>query len=80
MSRLYLRCVLCGRQTAEGLLSGNAWGRLEIAPDVEREHPALRGAKLRACPTCVQRHSDWQERMLVVLGVAGASDDFRAAR
>jgi hypothetical protein len=61
VSRLYLRCVLCGRQTAE-------------------ERPALRGAKLRACPTCIQRHPDWQERMLVVLGVAGASDDFRAAR
>ena len=80
MSRLYLRCVLCGRQTAEGLLSGNAWGRLELPPGVESEHPALRGTKLRACPACIERHPDWQQRMLVVLGVADAPDDLPAAR
>ena len=72
--------MLCGRQTAEGLLSGNAWGRLELPPGAESEHPALSGTKLRACPGCIQRHPDWQQRMLVVLGVAGSSDDLHAAR
>jgi hypothetical protein len=68
MSPLYLRCALCSRQTAEGLLSGNAWGRLELPAGAEVEHPALRGATLRACPTCIGRHPDWQQQLLVSLG------------
>ena len=69
MSPLYLRCVLCSRQTADGLLSRNAWGVLELPPSAEVARPDLRGAKLRACPACLQRRPDWQQRMLVVLGL-----------
>ena len=68
MSRLYLRCAICNRQQADGLLSGAAWGRLELPPGTEIEHPALRGAAFRACPTCIQRHPDWQSELLVSLG------------
>lgn len=72
MSRLYLRCALCDRQQADGLISGNAWGRLELPPGVEIEHPALRGTTLRACPTCIQRHPDWKEQLYVSLGLGRA--------
>lgn len=71
MSRLYLHCVLCARKQADGLLSGAAWGRLEMPAGIEADHPALTGSALRACPTCIDRHPDWQERMLVSLGIGG---------
>lgn len=80
MSRLYLRCVLCNRQTADGLLSRNAWKLLALPAGVDVDHPSLRGAALRACPTCIERHPDWQERMLVVLGVSGTGDGLRMAQ
>jgi hypothetical protein len=51
---LYLTCGLCGRKQADGLLSRGHWGHLEETP---------RGP-LRACPTCKESHSDWQERLL----------------
>ncbi len=70
MSRLYLHCVLCSRKQADGLISGAAWGRLELPPSVVSGHPSLNGASLRACPTCIGRHPDWQERMLETLGLA----------
>jgi len=70
MSRLYLRCAICSRQQAEGLISGAAWGRLELPPDAEIEHPALRGSTFRACPTCIGRHPDWQDQLLTSLGIA----------
>jgi hypothetical protein len=53
MSRLFLRCGLCGRQQADGLLSRGHWGHLELGP----------GSALRACPTCKQQHADWEERL-----------------
>lgn len=74
MSRLYLRCAICSRQQADGLISSAAWGRLELPPGAEVEHPALKGSTLRACPTCVDRHPDWQERMLSALGLGGGFD------
>lgn len=70
MSRLYLHCVLCNRKQADGLISGAAWGKLDLPDGLERDHPALSGASLRACPTCIGRHPDWQERMLATLGLA----------
>ncbi|MCS7007346.1 MAG: hypothetical protein RMM28_07160 [Thermoleophilia bacterium] len=70
MSRLYLRCAICARQQADGLISSAMWGRLELPPGVEVDHPALRGTTLRACPTCVSRQPDWKERLLVALGIA----------
>ena len=53
MSRLYLRCGLCGRQQADGLLSRGYWGHLD----------AGNGSALRACPTCKEQHSDWESRL-----------------
>lgn len=53
MSRLYLRCGLCGRQQADGLLSRGYWGHLDVG----------NGHALRACPTCKERHSDWETRL-----------------
>jgi hypothetical protein len=69
MSRLYLRCAICARQQADGLISSAMWGKLELPPGVEVEHPALRGTTLRACPSCVDRQPDWKERLLVALGI-----------
>lgn len=77
MSRLYLRCAICSRQQADGLISSAAWGRLELPPGAEVDHPALKGSTLRACPSCVGRHPDWQERLLVSLGLV-PERDFRA--
>jgi len=51
---LYLTCGLCGRKQAEGLLSRSLWGHLEQTPY----------GPLRACPTCRERDSDWQGRLL----------------
>jgi hypothetical protein len=69
MSRLYLRCVICDRQQADGLISGAAWGRLDLPVGTEIEHPALKGSAFRACPDCVQRHPDWQRELMVSLGL-----------
>ena len=74
MSRLYLRCAICSRQLADGLISSAAWGRLELPPGAEVDHPALKGSTLRACPSCVGRHPDWQERLLVSLGLVPERD------
>jgi hypothetical protein len=64
---LYLHCVICGRKQADGLISGAAWGRLEVPAAVA--HPAIRGTTARACPTCIGRHADWQDRVLAALGL-----------
>ena len=72
MSRLYLRCAICSRQQADGLLSGAAWGRLELPADAVLEHPALRDTTLRACPSCAS-DPGWQERLLTSLGVSPGS-------
>jgi len=69
MSRLYLRCAICARQQADGLLSGAAWGRVELPPGATVEHPALRDSTLRACPSC-SSEPDWQNRLLSSLGVS----------
>jgi hypothetical protein len=69
MSRLYLRCAICSRQQADGLISSAMWGRLDLPVGVEVEHPALKGSTLRACPSCVSRHPNWQDHVLAALGV-----------
>jgi hypothetical protein len=80
MSRLYLRCAICSRQQADGLISGAMWGRLELPAGVAVEHPALRGSTLRACPSCIERQPDWQERVLAALGLGEAGLRSDAAR
>jgi hypothetical protein len=77
MSRLYLHCALCSRKQADGLISGAAWGRFDVPHDAEIEHTAYRGTTLRACPTCVQRHPDWQEQLLTALGLSDAGGRYR---
>jgi hypothetical protein len=71
MSRLYLVCAICSRRQAEGLISGAAWGRLQLPPATEIEHPALKGSHLCCCPSCVQRHPNWQQELLSSLGLDG---------
>jgi len=44
---------------------------MELPPGAEVEHPALKGAHFRCCPSCVQRHPDWQESLLSSLGLDG---------
>jgi len=70
MSRLYLRCVICSRQQADGLISGAAWGRLQLPVDAIVHHPGVHNATARACPACVSGHPDWQERALNTLGLS----------
>ena len=53
MARLYLRCGLCGRQQADGLLSRGYWGHLDVGG----------GNALCACPTCKELNSDWEARL-----------------
>jgi hypothetical protein len=78
VARLYLHCVLCSRKQADGLLSSAAWGRLELPPGAEIEHPALHGASLRVCPTCIGRHPDWQDRLVAALGLSPGFGPARA--
>lgn len=59
---LYLRCGLCGRQQADGLLSRGYWGHLEVAAD----------STLQACPTCKEQHSDWEERLRITVMQSGS--------
>ena len=79
MSRLYLLCVVCTRQQADGLLSGAAWGKLELPEGAAVEHPALKGSHFRCCPSCVQRHPDWAEELLSSLGVSSHNGPPQAA-
>jgi hypothetical protein len=62
--------VICSRKQADGLISGAAWGKLELPHAVE--HPAVHGSIARACPTCMGRHVNWQQVALSSLGSATA--------
>ncbi len=77
MSRLYLRCAICDRQQADGLISGAAWGKLELPPGAEVEHPALKGSMFRVCPSCKERHPDWEQSLLESFGLV-PSPELRA--
>ena len=70
MSRLYLRCVICSRQQAEGIISGAGWGRLELPHGHQIEHPALEGSTLRVCPSCMSGNPNWQNAVLTSFGLA----------
>ena len=71
MSRLYLVCAICDRRQADGLLSGAAWGRVELPPGVELEHPAVKGAMLLTCPTCVSNDPGWALSAFGAVGLNG---------
>jgi hypothetical protein len=53
MSRLYLRCAICGRQQADGLLSRAAWVHVVRADR----------SNVSACPSCKAAHSDVEQRL-----------------
>ena len=69
MSRLYLVCAICDRRQADGLLSGAAWGRVELPLGATVEHPAVKGSTVLSCPACVNGNAGWQESALVAIGV-----------
>jgi hypothetical protein len=73
MSRLYLVCAICDRRQADGLLSGAAWGRTELPPETNVEHPAVKGTAVLTCPSCVSTHPAWARDALGALGVNGSS-------
>ena len=53
MSPLYLRCGVCGRHQADGILSRISWGHVSLSD----------GKNVSACPECKDKHSDWQQRV-----------------
>lgn len=65
MSRLYLACHFCTRRQADGLLSRNYWGHVELGG----------GSALRACPTCKQAYPDWEERLRATVTTVSVSVD-----
>lgn len=66
---VFLHCHLCGRKQADGLLSRNYWGHLEVRV----------GAVLRACPTCKEAHGDWAERLRTSLNGSEPAHDRESA-
>jgi hypothetical protein len=72
---LYLHCVICGRKQADGLLSGSAWGKLELPAGASVHHPSVRGTTARVCPSCIAEHADWENRALAVLGLSSGGLD-----
>jgi len=80
MSR-WLTCSICGQRKPVGIMSMQAWGRLELPPDLEVEHPGLGGTTLHACPTCIERHPDWNEQLHMSLGIDyGSAGELSAAQ
>jgi hypothetical protein len=71
---LYLHCVICSRKQADGLISGMAWGRLELPAGAQVQHAGANGSTLRACPGCMSDNPDWQSSVLSNLGLASGSD------
>jgi DNA-directed RNA polymerase subunit RPC12/RpoP len=63
MSPLYLRCQMCGRQQADGILSRSSWGHVSLAE----------GKTASACPDCKSKHSDWEQRLQSEAPAAGES-------
>jgi hypothetical protein len=53
MSPLYLRCGICGRRQADGILSRGHWGHVELAGK----------GTASACPTCKEANPDWEQRL-----------------
>ncbi len=64
MAGLYLHCVICSRKQANGLISGAAWGRLELPSDAYADGASPSGI-VRVCPSCIGTYpDDWQSRAL----------------
>jgi len=69
MSPLFLHCGLCGRKQADGLLSRNAWGHIELGG----------GNALCACASCKGQYSDWENRLRATMNGHGTPVDQSAA-
>jgi hypothetical protein len=67
---LYLHCVICSRKQADGIISGAAWGRIELPPGTRVEHPSVKGSTARTCPTCMGQYPDWHDRGMQALGLS----------
>jgi hypothetical protein len=67
MSPLYLRCGVCGRQQAEGILSRTSWGHVSLSD----------GKNASACPECKDKHSDWEQR--IQNGAADSQGSYQGA-
>jgi hypothetical protein len=63
---LYLHCAICSRKQADGLISGAAWGRLEIPPHIRAEGS---NGTVRVCPSCIEGTPDWQTHVLSGFGL-----------
>jgi len=70
---LYLTCVICSRKQANGIVSGAAWGQIDLPAGTTAQHPSVNGSTARACPTCMGQYPDWQDRALTSLGVSSDS-------
>ena len=68
---VFLRCAICDRQQAAGIVSGAGWKTVELPAGVTVEHRAVKGGTARACPSCVGSNSDWQGAVFASLGVDG---------
>jgi hypothetical protein len=53
MAGLFVTCAICGRKQTLGLLSAGAWDAVETE----------QGDVLHACPSCVETHRDWEQRL-----------------
>ena len=51
MSR-WLTCAICGQRKPVGIMSAQAWGKIETNPKI-----------LYACPDCQQKHTDWRDQL-----------------
>ncbi len=69
MATLYLHCAICGRKQTNGLLSSGAWGAAPLPAGAAVDHPSIRDAAVRACPTCVAKDSAWASSALAAVGV-----------
>jgi hypothetical protein len=65
--------VICSRKQANGIVSGAAWGRVELPAGSSVEHPSVNGATARTCPTCMTDYPDWETRALGSLGLSDAN-------
>jgi hypothetical protein len=66
---LYLHCACCSRKQAHGLISGHAWGKVQLPDGVNVDHPAVMDGHVRACPGCVNKHHEWHLVALAALGI-----------
>lgn len=52
------------------MISGAAWGRVDLPAGAIIEHPAVKGSAALSCPSCISRDARWQETALVAIGVS----------